>query len=90
MVKIMKKILNLKPLILIILFNYFIIIFGPEILYNIQINIERFLRPFLPRLFIGLIQTIAGMTLVLLWIFVWLKLYKTLFTREICKSRRQS
>jgi hypothetical protein len=82
----MGKILNLKPLVLIILFNYFVIIFGSQVLYIIQVNIERFLRPLAPRLLIGLIQASVGLLLVLLWIFTWLKLYKHLFSKEISKN----
>ncbi|MBO3799704.1 MAG: hypothetical protein FGF52_01410 [Candidatus Brockarchaeota archaeon] len=82
----MGKILNLKPLILIILFNYFVIVFGSQVLYVIQVNIEKFLRPLAPRLLIGLVQASVGLSLILLWIFVWLKLYKHLFLKEISKS----
>ncbi|MEM3712357.1 MAG: hypothetical protein QXR97_02305 [Thermoproteota archaeon] len=83
----MSKILNLKPLILIIVFNYFIIIFGPLALYTIQVNIERILRPFAPRLLVGFVQSIIGLILVLIWVFTWLKLYKHLFTRETRKEK---
>ncbi|MBO3769361.1 MAG: hypothetical protein QXS51_00450 [Thermoproteota archaeon] len=79
----MSKILNLKPLILIILFNYFVIVFGPQVLYIIQINIERFLRPLAPRMLIGFIQATIGLVSILIWIFIWLKLYKYLFARVI-------
>ncbi|MEM1557372.1 MAG: hypothetical protein QXT26_01575 [Thermoproteota archaeon] len=84
----MGKILNLKPLILIILFNYFIIVFGPQVLYVIQVNIERLLRPLAPRLLVGFVQTTIGLVLVLVWIFTWLKLYKYLFAREMRKKIR--
>ncbi|MEM2929598.1 MAG: hypothetical protein QW797_01895 [Thermoproteota archaeon] len=81
----MGKLSNLKPLFLIILFNYIVIIFGSQAFYTVQINIERALRH-LPRLLIGFTQTIVGFTLILLWIFVWLNLYKHLFMREIRKG----
>lgn len=84
----MGKILNLKPLILIILFNYFIIVFGPQALYVVQVNIERLLRPLAPRLLVGFVQATIGLVLVLIWIFTWLKLYKYLFTREMMKKIR--
>lgn len=84
----MSKLLNLKPLILIILFNYFVIIFGPQVLYIVQINIERFLRPLAPRLLIGFVQTTIGLVLLLTWIFTWLKLYKYLFERVIKNKGR--
>lgn len=85
--KAMGKLSSLKPLILLILFNYLVIVFGSQAFYIIQTSIERVLRPFTPRLLIGLIQSAVGLSLILLWIFVWLKLYKHLFTREISKNR---
>jgi len=81
----MSRLLNLKPLILLILFNYFVIIFGSYVFYTIQVNIERTLRA-LPRLLVGFIQASVGLLLILLWIFVWLSMYKHLFTREIHKD----
>lgn len=83
----MGKFSSLKPLILLILFNYLVVVFGSQAFYIIQISIERTLRPFTPRLLIGLIQAAIGLSLILLWIFVWLKLYKYLFMREISKDR---
>lgn len=83
----MGKLSSLKPLILLILFNYLVIVFGSQAFYIIQISIERVLRPFTHRLLIGLIQTVIGLSLILLWVFVWLKLYKHLFMREISKSK---
>jgi len=82
--------MNLKPLILIILFNYLVIVFGPLILYNIQVNIERALRPLAPRLLVGFVQATIGLILLLTWVFVWLKTYKHLFSREISKGGRES
>ncbi|NHV99556.1 MAG: hypothetical protein HA496_07910 [Thaumarchaeota archaeon] len=81
----MSRLLNLKPLILLILFNYVVIIFGSYVFYTIQVNIERTLRA-LPRLLVGFIQASVGLLLILLWIFVWLSMYKHLFTREIRKD----
>lgn len=72
-------------MILLILFNYVVIIFGSYVFYTIQVNIERTLRP-MPRLLVGLVQAVVGLILVLLWIFVWLSMYKHLFTREIRKD----
>jgi len=80
----MGSLFNLKPLVFLILFNYVIIIFGSYILYTIQINIERVLRP-LPRPLVGFIQATVGLLLILLWIFVWLNMYKHLFLREMSK-----
>lgn len=81
----MNKLLSLKPLILLILFNYVVIIFGSYVFYTIQVNIERTLRP-LPRLLVGFVQAAVGLILILLWIFVWLSMYKHLFTREMRKD----
>ncbi|MEM3465703.1 MAG: hypothetical protein QW506_02485 [Thermoproteota archaeon] len=81
----MNKLLSLKPLILLILFNYVVIIFGSYVFYTIQVNIERTLRP-LPRLLVGFVQATVGLILILLWIFVWLSMYKHLFAREIRKD----
>lgn len=81
----MGKLSNLKPLILLILFNYIVIIFGSQAFYIVQINIERALRP-LPRLLKGFVQTTVGLILILLWIFVWLNLYRHLFMKEISKD----
>jgi hypothetical protein len=81
----MRKISYLKPLIFLLLFNYLVIVFGSHILYIIQVNVERILRPSLPRLLIGAFQVLIGSFLILLWIFVWLRLYKYLFAREISK-----
>lgn len=83
----MGKFSSLKPLILLILFNYLVIVFGSQAFYIIQTSIERVLRPFTPRLLIGLIQAAIGLSLILLWISVWLKLYKHLFIREISRNR---
>ncbi|MGQ9479384.1 MAG: hypothetical protein ACUVQ0_05105 [Thermoproteota archaeon] len=84
----MKILIRLKPLILLILFNYSVIVFGSWILFNIEVNIERALRPILSRLVIGFVQALIGTLLVLTWIFVWLELYKYLFTREIRKLEK--
>ncbi|MCX8183074.1 MAG: hypothetical protein N3F08_01450 [Crenarchaeota archaeon] len=78
----MGRLLNLKPLVFLILFNYVVIIFGSYIFYTIQVNLERTLRT-LPRLLVGFVQAVVGLLLILLWIFVWLSMYKHLFTREI-------
>ena len=78
----MSKLLNLKPLIFLILFNYVVIVFGSYVFYTLQVNLERTLRP-LPRLLVGFIQASVGLLLILLWIFVWLSMYKYLFAREI-------
>jgi hypothetical protein len=80
---------SLKPLVLLILFNYVVIIFGSHVFYTIQVNIERILRP-LPRLLVGFAQAVVGLLLILLWIFVWLYLYKHLFLREIRRGEAES
>lgn len=79
----MKKFFKLKPLFFIIVFNYFVIIFGTQFFYFVQINIERILRSSAPRVLVGIIQTAIGLSLILLWIFVWLKFYKYLFNYSI-------
>lgn len=81
----MSKLLSLKPLIILILFNYVVIIFGSYVFYTIQVNIERTLRP-LPRLLVGFVQAAVGLLLILLWIFIWLSMYKHLFIREMRKD----
>ncbi len=81
----MSKLLSLKPLIILILFNYVVIVFGSYVFYTIQVNIERTLRP-LPRLLVGFVQAALGFLLILLWIFVWLSIYKHLFIMEIRKD----
>jgi hypothetical protein len=82
----MGSLFNLKPLVFLILFNYAVIIFGSYILYTIQVNIERALRT-MPRLLVGFIQASVGSLLILLWIFVWLNMYRRLFLREISRDR---
>lgn len=83
----MGNLLNLKPLVLIILLNYIVIVFGSYAFYTIQINIERILRHS-PKPLVGFIQVVIGSALILLWIFIWIKLYKLLFLREMSRDER--
>lgn len=77
-----------KALLFIIFGNILILIFGPVLLYSVDVEIYRMLAPRIGRANTTIIQAVFSIAMGMLWLYLWRKSFMTLF--KILLKRRRS